>query len=47
MSAKHVVPIAPDETALTLHSKLDQAANTLLSTVLPALRDGIQHDPTR
>jgi methionyl-tRNA formyltransferase len=37
------VPIALEETALTLYGKLEAAAATLLDRALPALRDGIAH----
>ncbi|MFM2486832.1 bifunctional UDP-4-amino-4-deoxy-L-arabinose formyltransferase/UDP-glucuronic acid oxidase ArnA [Celerinatantimonas yamalensis] len=38
--AQQAVTIAPDDTALTLHGKINQAADSLLQTVLPQLLDG-------
>ncbi|WP_108649006.1 bifunctional UDP-4-amino-4-deoxy-L-arabinose formyltransferase/UDP-glucuronic acid oxidase ArnA [Dongshaea marina] len=38
--AQQSVTIAERDTALTLHGKINQAANMLLETVLPRLRDG-------
>lgn len=40
IAGQHKVIIEPDETALTLHQKLDVAAAALLSECLPRLRSG-------
>jgi len=40
IAGQMAVPIAEDDTALSLHGKLNQAAGELLSDVLPRIKDG-------